>query len=69
MTDHLRFIFVVSKAPANIPTVESLVASAPVPAKVYLRSHRPQATAPNDSLNRIEFQLQQIQFNQIRTGP
>jgi hypothetical protein len=69
VTDHLRIIFDQRKAPSNIPTVEALVASVPVAAKVYLRRHRPHMPSPNEALNRIEFQLQQIQFNQIRLGP
>ena len=37
-------------------------------AKLTLRSHRPVTPAINDVGSRIEFQLQQIQFNQTRLG-
>jgi hypothetical protein len=39
-----------------------------LPAKIYLSQHRPEAPVVNDALNRIEFSLQQIQFNQTRLG-
>ena len=45
-----------------------LVREKPIPAKIYLSRHRPQAPVVNDSNGRIEFSLQQIQFNQTRLG-
>jgi hypothetical protein len=40
----------------------------PIPAKFYLRQNRPKPPTTNELLDRIQFQLQQIQFNQLRTG-
>lgn len=40
----------------------------PLPAKIFLSRHRPQTPVANDAFNRIEFSLQQIQFNQTRLG-
>jgi hypothetical protein len=40
----------------------------PIAAKFYLRHSRPQPPTTNELLDRIQFQLQQIQFNQLRTG-
>jgi hypothetical protein len=57
-----------SSLPQGIASLDALAASVPIAAKVYLRGHRPQAPTANDPLNRIEFQLQQIEFNQIRLG-
>jgi hypothetical protein len=39
-----------------------------LPAKIYLSRHRPEVPVVNDVMNRIEFSLQQIQFNQTRLG-
>ena len=54
---------------AGISSYADLKLQLPLAGKVYLQSHRPQAPVANDVLNRIEFSLQQIQFNQIRLGP
>jgi hypothetical protein len=40
----------------------------PLGARIYLRHNRPTPPTTSDLLNRVEFQLQQIQFNQLRTG-
>ena len=64
-------ITIILSAPKNIPIkgYEDLKSQLPLSAKVYLIGHRPQAPVANDALNRIEYSLQQIQFNQIRLGP
>jgi hypothetical protein len=45
-----------------------LVRDQPVGAKIYLSRHRPEAPTVVDPNSRIEFSLQQIQFNQTRLG-
>jgi hypothetical protein len=68
-TDRLRLGFdpqAESAKKADLKTVAQL--KFPMPAKFYLRHNRPKPPTTNDLLDRINFQLQQIQFNQLRTA-
>jgi len=68
-TDQLVVYYDENKAPAGLKPVSTFTASLPMAAKVYLASHRPAPAAVSPDLRFIEFELQQIQLNQIRTGP
>ena len=61
---------IISKATAlvgyNPNTQQALFMPLPQTGKLYLRTHAPTAPTTEDSLNRVNFQLQQIQFNQLR---
>ena len=68
-TDVLRVLFQGASPPAGFKKAEDLsfaINSQPIPAKVYLYRHRPQAPTPSDATSRIEFYLQQIQQGQLR---
>jgi hypothetical protein len=55
-----------------IPTADALVKlvrQGPLPVKLFLEGHRPPPPVLNRDLNRIEFQLKQIEFNQLRGAP
>jgi hypothetical protein len=67
-TDQLVVYYDENKAPAGLKPVSTFVASLPMAAKVYLANHRPAPAAVSPDLRFIEFELQQIQLNQIRTG-
>jgi hypothetical protein len=41
----------------------------PKAGKIYLLTKQPKAPTTNDLINRVNFQLQQIQLNQLRQGP
>lgn len=68
-TDRLRLAFdpeAESAKAAGLKTPAQL--KFPIAAKFYLRHNRPKPPSTNELLDRIQFQLQQIQFNQLRTG-
>jgi hypothetical protein len=67
-TDRLNLYLDLRKQPLGAKTVDEFKAKLPAPAKVHVRGHQPEAPTTNDLLNRVNFQLQQIQFNQVRTG-
>ncbi len=52
----------------NYRSFATRIAQQALPAKIFLSRHRPQLPVANDVMNRIEFSLQQIQFNQTRLG-
>jgi hypothetical protein len=63
-TDNLVVYFDPDSAPPDKKSPEKL--TLPLAAKVFLRHNRPQPPTTSDLLDRIQFQLQQIQFNQLR---
>jgi hypothetical protein len=67
-TDKLKLYLDLTKAPVGAKTVDEFKAKLPLSAKVYVRGRRPEPPTTNDLLNRVNFQLQQIQFNQLRSG-
>jgi hypothetical protein len=69
-TDRLKLYLDLRKAPLGAKSVEAFRAKLPLtkPVKAYVRGRRPEPPTTNDLLNRTNFQLQQIQFNQLRTG-
>jgi hypothetical protein len=68
-TDRLVVTYDETRAPAKLKPVSSFTQNLPLAAKVYLASHRPLRPAVGTDLSLIEFQLQQIQLNQIRNSP
>jgi hypothetical protein len=64
MTDEVSFVY--NQNPTSVFKFEK---SLPQAAKVFLMNHRPTQPVVNQDLRMIEFQLQQIQFNQIRNNP
>ena len=66
MTDEVTFVFVYDEKATSVFKFEK---SLPQAAKVFLTNHRPTQPVVNQDLRMIEFQLQQIQFNQIRNNP
>lgn len=68
-TDRLRVYFdpdAEGAKAAGLKTPAGL--SFPLAAKFYLNHKQPKPPTTNDLLDRVQFQLQQIQFNQLRTG-
>jgi hypothetical protein len=65
-TDRLVVYYDESKAPPDLRPVSTFVTKLPMTARVYLASHRPTQPAVDTNLRFIEFQLQQIQLNQLR---
>jgi len=64
-TDQLVIFFDPKQFPAEVKSMMDL--KYPITAKLRLRGHRPQLPPnTNQLLDRIQFQLQQIQFNQAR---
>jgi hypothetical protein len=64
-TDQLFIFFDPKQFPAGVKSMMDL--KYPITAKLTLRGHRPQLPpSTNQLLDRIQFQLQQIQFNQSR---
>ena len=61
---------IINKATAivgyNPNTQQALFTPLPQTGKLFLRTNTPKAPTTEDSLNRVNFQLQQIQFNQLR---
>lgn len=55
---------VISVDNAKVP---QLFTNFPQTAKIFLQHNRPQLPTTNDLINHVSFQLQQIQFNQLRT--
>jgi hypothetical protein len=68
-TDRLVVYYDGTKAPADLRPVSTFIEALPIPAKVYLANNRPIQPVVNTDLRLIEFQLQQIQLNQIRINP
>lgn len=69
LTDRLVVYYDASKAPSALRPVSTFTKALPIPAKVYLARHRPIQPVVGPDLRLIEFQLQQIQLNQIRINP
>jgi hypothetical protein len=68
-TERLSLYLDLQSPPLGVKTVDEFKAKLPYPkARVYVRGHHPEPPTTNDLLNRVNFQLQQIQFNQLRTG-
>jgi hypothetical protein len=69
-SDRIIVTYKESIAPGFITpdALEKLFQNLPISAKIYLRRHRPQPVSPNTGLDRIDFQLQQIQLNQQRNA-
>jgi hypothetical protein len=64
-TDQLVVFFNPKAFPPNVKSMKDF--TYPISAKLTLRRHRPQLPPnTNQLLDRIQFQLQQIQFNQLR---
>jgi hypothetical protein len=69
-TNKLKLFLDLDKEPLGAKTVDQFRAKLPLakPVKAYVRGRRPESPTTNDLLNRMSFQLQQIQFNQLRSG-
>src|SRR5262249_32631911 len=65
-TEKIVVFFDPDKAKPALKSVEDM--KFPIAAKAFLRGHRPLPTTTNELLDRLNFQLQQIQFNQLRLG-
>jgi hypothetical protein len=63
-----RLVITYDETPPNTPKASTFIAGIPVAAKIYLRNHRPTRPVVGGDLKMIEFQLQQIQFNQLRNN-
>jgi hypothetical protein len=68
-TDRLTLQFIPERMPDGMNTPFDLNANLPLEVRLYLTSSRPiQSPTTPQLLDRVNFQLQQIQFNQLRTG-